>query len=443
MKLYRTIILILALFVMGSVDAQKQKDWIELGDQAYAIGDYYGARHYFENALSMDSAKAALQYKYAETLRNINDYKGAEHQYDKVYRKDRGRFYPLGIFWIAKMNEYNGDYEKAIEFWKKYKSGDDSDMKKSIKQRLKSCEFAKKNKDAVAQYEGAPLDVTNAGRKINSAESEFGLSMIGDSILYYSSLRGDYSDEDVLLENKYNIKIYRSTLKRKFKRFTVGRELGEHINVEEMITANGSFNVDLSLFFYSQCDQDRNCVIMVADHAKGKFTNPRKVDLKINTPNASTTQPNIAKIYDEEHLFFSSNRPGGFGKNDIWFCKIDGENVLGEVQNMGGIINSPDNEISPFYDSDKMGLYFSSDWHEGFGGFDIFYSGGLPLTYTVTPKNLLSPFNSSANDMYFGKTNANEGYLTSNRVGSLGQRGETCCNDIWFFGEPEISDSLL
>jgi len=222
---FKKISLLCLVFVASfSVDAQKQKDWIELGDQAYEIGDHYGARHYYENALEMDSTKATLQYKYAETLRMINDYVGAEQQYDKVYRKDRGRFYPKGMFWLAKMNEYLGDYKKAISFWKKYKTSSDADrndpiMKKRIAQRIKSCQWALENIKNETDTINASKEVLNAGRKINSAESEFGIAAIGDSILYYSSLRGDYNDDDVLLDKNYDIRIYKSQLKRKFNRF--------------------------------------------------------------------------------------------------------------------------------------------------------------------------------------------------------------------------------
>ena len=448
MKINKISVLALFLFMFLSLDAQKQRDWIELGDQATSVGDHYGARHYYENALEMDSTKAELQYKYAETLRKINDYSGAERQYDKVYNKDRGRFYPKGIFWIAKMNEYVGNYEKSIEFWNKYRASSDDDrndpvMKKIIAQRIKSCDWAIENLKNKTDSINLEKEVLNAGRKINSAESEFGVAAIGDSVLYYSSLRGDYNEDDVLLDKTYDIRIYKSKLKRKFNRFTSGKLISEEVNIPEMITANGSFNSEYSIFFFSQCDQDRNCIIMAADYKDEKFSNVRKLGPKINTPNSSCTQPSIADFGNREVLFFSSNRPGGEGNFDIWFCNLNIDKADGEVKNMGSQINTPDNEITPYFDTEANGLYFSSDWHEGFGGFDIFYSGGLPLQYTLNPKNMLAPYNSSANDMYYinyGET----GFITSNRKGSIGERGETCCNDIWKFqNKMTKEDSLL
>ena len=72
---------------------------------------------------------------------------------------------------------------------------------------------------------------------------------------------------------------------------------------------------------------------------------------------------------DGKTLFFSSNRPGGYGGFDIYVSQKMGA-VWSKPVNMGPEINSPGNEITPFIHNKE--LYFSSDWHIGLGGFDIF-----------------------------------------------------------------------
>lgn len=102
--------------------------------------------------------------------------------------------------------------------------------------------------------------------------------------------------------------------------------------------------------------------------------------------------------------------------------------------NLGSNINTQGNEITPFYDFKTTTLYFSSDWHPGLGGYDVFSSkGGLNQWGSVI--NVGYPINSPANDLYFNviEDDADAGYFTSNRQGSYFINGETCCNDIYYY----------
>ena len=120
---------------------------------------------------------------------------------------------------------------------------------------------------------------------------------------------------------------------------------------------------------------------------------------------------------------------GGF---DIWYTIIKEGKTPGECINLGAPVNSIGNEITPFYDNEKQKLYFSSDWHLGFGGYDVFCSEGMRDSWQE-PYNLGRTLNSPANDLYFTVNNdiPNSGYLTSNRSGSYFVNGNTCCNDIY------------
>ena len=80
-----------------------------------------------------------------------------------------------------------------------------------------------------------------------------------------------------------------------------------------------------------------------------------------------------------------------------------------------------------------------------FGGFDIFQSSGLPRKF-VDPQNVGKPINSSVNDMYYTEVDSTgKGAFISNRSGGYALKGETCCNDIYFFGpiDSSIVDSHL
>jgi hypothetical protein len=85
-------------------------------------------------------------------------------------------------------------------------------------------------------------------------------------------------------------------------------------------------------------------------------------------------------------------------------------------------------------------LFFSSNWHKGFGGFDIFKSEQKEKNF-AEPKNLGLPINSNYNDIYFSiNSEKTAAYFSSNRLGSYFEEKESCCNDIYKFAIPKINE---
>jgi outer membrane protein OmpA-like peptidoglycan-associated protein len=116
------------------------------------------------------------------------------------------------------------------------------------------------------------------------------------------------------------------------------------------------------------------------------------------------TSPSFSAAGDE--LFFSSNRPGGKGKKDIWKCKVKigdgGRLIFSDPVNLGYPINTEEDEFSPFIHADNKTLYFSSTGHQGLGGYDVFISrrkdknGGWSI-----PKNIGYPLNTHKDEIGF------------------------------------------
>jgi hypothetical protein len=107
-------------------------------------------------------------------------------------------------------------------------------------------------------------------------------------------------------------------------------------------------------------------------------------------------------------------------------------------------VNTAGNEITPFFRKDKAQLYFASDWHHGFGGYDIFVTNLKGEKYTV-PQNMKKPWNTPGNDLYYSfNRNAGAGTITSDRSGAVQRESEGCCNDLWRFDEAdfEYEDTL-
>ena len=103
---------------------------------------------------------------------------------------------------------------------------------------------------------------------------------------------------------------------------------------------------------------------------------------------------------DGKHLYFSSNRPGGYGDLDIWLSDLDEDNTWGTAVNLGNIINTGFNENYPFFNPTSGVLIFSSEGHSGMGGYDVF-SSTMENGKWTTPIGFPYPLNSTSNDLVF------------------------------------------
>lgn len=101
---------------------------------------------------------------------------------------------------------------------------------------------------------------------------------------------------------------------------------------------------------------------------------------------------------DGMSLFFSSNRPGGRGGSDIWYMYQIALGKWSAPINMGPMINTADNEESPFIHFDGQTLYFMRDGKEGLGGFDLYISRKNIDGSWCKPENMGAPINSGAHE---------------------------------------------
>jgi hypothetical protein len=120
---------------------------------------------------------------------------------------------------------------------------------------------------------------------------------------------------------------------------------------------------------------------------------------------------------DEKTLFFSSNKPGGYGRYDIYTSQLDDNGNWKEPVNIGNVINSAGSEVYPFYHKSGR-LYFCSDGHEGKGRMDIFYSEYVNGEWKE-PVNMPSPINTRYNDFaLIINSTLDTGYFSSDRYGT-------------------------
>ena len=152
------------------------------------------------------------------------------------------------------------------------------------------------------------------------------------------------------------------------------------------VTADGNFLI------FTSCDapdSQGSCDLYSAEKVGGEWQAPKNMGAKINS-SFWDSQPSLSA--DGRLLFFSSDRRGGLGGNDIWYASRKADGSWSEAQNLGAPINTPKDEISPFLFFNNETLFFASDGHLGFGGMDIFLSR-VSAGLFQKPENLGLPIN--------------------------------------------------
>lgn len=178
-----------------------------------------------------------------------------------------------------------------------------------------------------------------------------------------------------------------------------------------------TISIDNKHLFFTTCKDEGgpqvNCDIYYSDFKAGEWTEAKKVE-GINDPMYWDSQPSLAS--DGKTLYFCSDRKGGRGGVDLYkTVKNVATGIWSTPENLGPIINTSGNEMSPFVHSDFQTLYFSSDGHPGVGGNDIFIARKGEDDKWTEPKNIGVPINTTADDLgFFVSTDGHLGYFASN-----------------------------
>ncbi len=123
--------------------------------------------------------------------------------------------------------------------------------------------------------------------------------------------------------------------------------------------------------------------IFVADIlADGKYSKPRNLGRKINTLGREA----FPYMDSKNNLYFSSDsRKGGFGGLDIYAVKVYADNTISDALHLGQPINSDSDDFGYALNNDLNEGYFSSNRKGGKGSDDIYHlSAIVPLKFECT-----------------------------------------------------------
>ncbi len=143
-----------------------------------------------------------------------------------------------------------------------------------------------------------------------------------------------------------------------------------------------------------------NADIYFSEFKDGQWSKLESIGSHINGSATWEAQPSISA--DNKTLYFSRVIDPFGGDIDIWKTERQPDGSWGPAINLGAPINTPGDEKSPFMHSDSYTLYFSSNYHIGMGGYDIFYAKLDQTTGKFhKPKNIGTPINTDKDEHGF------------------------------------------
>ncbi len=405
--------------------------------------DYYRALEWYDKAYE-ESRDAELTVLIADLNYMLRDYTQAERWYGRAFRPTRSNRNN-----IEKIEEKRFEYARSLKMTEKYdeaieqfdlfmgKTKDETRRELAELEKI-GCEFAK-----VAKTQDG-LTITNAGRDVNTRNSEYSAYLSADKMeMYFSSLFANEVVEIDEKNNDYHSKIFKST--RGERGWSKPEVLDENINRPGFFNVNLSLTPDGRRMFFNRELLVGNVVteskIYVSENQVSTW-GPAQLVNGVNGEYLAKS-PAAGELFGREVLFFVSNMEGGFGGYDIYYATYKGGGQYGGPVNLGPKINTAGDEETPFY-RDGV-LYFSSTGHPGIGGYDIFMSTWNGTLWSK-PANLGKGYNSSVDDLYFMLDKEGyQGLLVSNRAaeGARSLKGRTCCNDIYNVNLKKIVADLL
>lgn len=429
--------------ILATVAAHSQtsNDYLKAAEDFFSKGDYYSAARYYERVLTgkidtsgaqfnpyvgqrqtavkpkapTGSSRHQVVYKVAESYRLLNNPVKSEPYYQEAV--SFGPEYPLARYYYAKSLKANSKFEDAEkEFTQFISETTDEQAKADAQKELQNLAFinAQMKKRDLKYY-----TVNKLSGNINPHGANYAPALLDKSTLIFTSTRKDSNDKKAPYINR----LYWTTIDDNGTNVQLVNMKQENDNHQGVSTFTPDGNM---MFLTKWSGKSTSKIAQIYQSSKNgsKWSEPVLVSGDINTAGYSSQEPSVSA--DGRYLFYSSNKPGGAGKFDIWVAPIE-NGTIGASMNIGAPVNTADDERAPYYYQQGQSLIFSTDGRTGMGGFDFFQAKGTVGAWQ-TPVNLGYPVNSIKNDMYLVSTGEKDildnVYLSSDR-------SSECCLEMF------------
>lgn len=381
-------------------------------DAQMARGEYFDASKTYRkiyNKLKRDerSKRGEVAYKMGEAHRKLGQYARASAAYQNAirygYPEDKAQLY------LAQMLQADGKYAQAARAFEEYLMLHPESEEAST--GLDGAVLAQRLKEHPTRY------VVKNAKLFNSRRADFAPMFNGD-VLYFTTtnekVRGDARSEITGMKRS-DIWMVKKNEQGQWQR----PEPVEGDLNSEMDEGIMSFSPDGSMMYLTKArrspSSNTGVEIFTSQRSDAAWSAPVKFEITSDTI-SSYGHPAVSP--DGQWLYFTSDMPGKGGK-DIW--RINLNERVGSLENLGDDINTAGNEEFPYMLTDSI-MIFSSDGHPGLGGLDMFQAALQPDGSWIV-SNMGTPLNSPGDDFgitFDRKADTPQGYFSSNRGDARG-----------------------
>ncbi len=320
-------------------------------------------------------------------------------------------------FYFGRLSHLTSNFDQAINYYTKYKTIP-SKQRTIADDEVNYYIACSKNAIELTAQPHRSI-IRNLGNNINSPYADYvPLITPDESILYFTSRReggvGNLKDA----HGNYYEDIYTSQ-KMEDGKWSTPKNMGTPINSNTHDACVAlSFDGNQMIIYRTAADMVTGDLYTTRTDYEG-WTVPEKLGPEINTPYIETS---ACYSTDASVIYFSSNKPGGFGGKDIYRIKRLPNGNWSTPMNLGPTINTEKDDDSPFLHPDGITLYFSSKGHNTMGDYDVFKTILNPENNVFSaPDNLGYPINTVNNDIFFVlNASGTRGYYSSVKAETFG-----------------------
>lgn len=323
-------------------------------------------------------------------------------------------------YYLAKANFLNYNFDEAIAGLTTYKTKNKkltSDQIKECDQLITYCNNAK-----LLVPQPVSVRIENMGSTINTAAAESSPCLTDDENVIIFTYKGEKSKGG--LQNAFNQPnkngVYYEDVFMSTKENGVWKTPEE---IKSLNTINNESVLFLSndgqkLFINIDSQQDDGDIYM-STMDKEIWGAPVKL---VGDVNSKDWENNSSLSPDGKTLYFSSNRPGGFGGKDIYKSQLLPNGTWGKAKNLGDKINTALDEDAPFIHYDGRLLLFCSQGHNSIGGYDIFKTYMNVADSSWSPaENIGCPINTPGDEIHYVLSpSGDNGYYGLGKVDGYG-----------------------
>jgi outer membrane protein OmpA-like peptidoglycan-associated protein/tetratricopeptide (TPR) repeat protein len=308
---------------------------------------------------------------------------------------------------LGKSYHFIGNYKRALEYYGKLDNDPKfNDFDEFLTKRIADCKYAIEHPD-IATAENQ--DVRNVGNVINTDKPEY-TPVYSNGVMYFTSKRQDDAKEKKNgIDGKYFESIYTSKLSNGSWSTPQKFDLPKGFQMRKYGEAVASISPDGQKLFIYKAGKIYETDVNNTEHMK-------EMDKNINSAGLMN---HAALSPDGKTMYFTSESTKGSGGSDIYVTTKKDDGTWEDPRGLEYTVNTSYDEEAPFVTADGV-LYFASNGHPGYGGFDIYKTQKVNGSWTK-PENLGQPINSPGDDIFFTLlNNTSNGYYASARPGGFG-----------------------